>query len=334
MKFKLFATKYADIEKIEKAVVNAVFYFPITLTVEFSEITELKEKETNKSLYELIVAWAMLLFRYTKSVSNAYLQSLLHEGYDGVILFLDKKKALETKSLYGQHSFINGKSYIQVYVNNDYVKLVNNGTEYGESYQKNQVGSIGDGTSHGLIHEVFHALSSKLGIPDILHHFIAEGQFDSYKGYLLAHMKPMNENGKILYETALSCLNTDVTPKDLVPDNVACAETLNAIYARAFGKSIGGGASTYNLYNSLLKHLDFTRVDLPLPGDIIISPTGYSKDGGKTLPNGHTGIVGENTKIMSNDSASGLFKANYTIQTWTDRYVSKGRYPMVFFRRK
>lgn len=146
-------------------------------------------------------------------------------------------------------------------------------------------------------------------------------------------------NGKIsrmnrekLYETAVSCLGIDVTPNDLVPDEVGCSDVVNHIHFMAFGEEIGGGASTYLLYGALKDSEEWTKVDSPLPGDIVISPSGYAGVGGK-LSHGHVGIIGNNVMIMSNDSKTGKFLENYTIASWRAYYVDKGKYPMSFFRK-
>ncbi len=138
-------------------------------------------------------------------------------------------------------------------------------------------------------------------------------------------------NRVLLYETCIKCLGTDVTPNDTVSDEVACAETVNAVYKKAFGKDIGGGASTTLLYKALLNDSTFEKITAYLPGDIIISPTGY---GNGSLAHGHTGYMGENGKIMSNNSNNGLFIQNYTIGGWNSRYKVLGGYPEYFFRKK
>ena len=152
---------------------------------------------------------------------------------------------------------------------------------------------------------------------------------------LLALLKDFlrNPDGSVrntLYLTALSCLGTDVTPNDIVPDEYGCAETVNAIYKKAFGVQIGGGPSTYLLYLVLCKHPKFIPIDIPDKGDIIISPSGF---GNGNLPSGHVGIVSIDKKIMSNDSSTGIFKENYTLDSWKEKYVALGGYPMKFFRR-
>jgi peptidoglycan hydrolase-like protein with peptidoglycan-binding domain len=142
---------------------------------------------------------------------------------------------------------------------------------------------------------------------------------------------PVKSNREILHEAALSCLNKDVTPADIVSDEVACAETVNAIYKKAFGKEIGGGASTYMLYESLKNNPLFVKTNSPSAGDIVISPTGH---GNGTLSNGHVGIVGVDNSIMSNNSSTGKFTRNFTFESWRTRYVYRGGFPMAFFTRK
>ncbi len=144
------------------------------------------------------------------------------------------------------------------------------------------------------------------------------------------NMKLTKNNRENFWASAQSYLGTDVTPNDLVPDEVGCAEAVNEVHYKTFGQYIGGGASTYNLYACLNASKDFIRVDTPLYGDIVISPTGY---GNGKLSNGHVGIVSKDNKIMSNNSFNGYFEENYTVDSWRKRYVDVGGYPMVYFRK-
>lgn len=144
----------------------------------------------------------------------------------------------------------------------------------------------------------------------------------------LAHPDP-SASGK-LYITAVACLGRDASPDDIVPDEFGCAESVNAVHQKAFGASIGGGGSTYLLYQALLKHPRFLKVDVPGPGDVIISPSGY---GNGKLKNGHVGIMGKADIIMSNDSDTGMFLEKYTLESWRDRYAIYGGYPVLFFKR-
>lgn len=135
-----------------------------------------------------------------------------------------------------------------------------------------------------------------------------------------------------LYEYAVKALGTDASPNDLAPDEYGCAETVSNIAHRAFLDFPDEILSTTTLYQKLLKHPKFDGVNAEerLPGDIIISPTGYGKTG--KIPNGHVGIISKNG-IFSNSSASGRFMENYTLSTWNARYQKQGGYPVLFFRR-
>lgn len=151
-------------------------------------------------------------------------------------------------------------------------------------------------------------------------------------------ISPITEgnNRLILFAYAVKALGTDASPDDVAPDEYGCADTVCNILIKAFGvkKNIAFTVSTNLLFNELEKSPYYTRVDQPLSGDIIISPTGY---GDGRLPNGHVGIIGQitgdNIVIMSNDSMTGKFLENYNLKTWRARYIAKGGYPVYFFRR-
>lgn len=130
-----------------------------------------------------------------------------------------------------------------------------------------------------------------------------------------------------LYEAAKSCLGQHLTLNNNVPDELGCAEALSFILKKV-GIAIppAGIASTTELYNWLPKN-GFTKVDTPQPGDIIISPTGM----GNGSVRGHVGIIA-NYGILSNDSATGLFRENWQLQEWKDWYHGKGDLPVVFYR--
>lgn len=137
-----------------------------------------------------------------------------------------------------------------------------------------------------------------------------------------------------LYSTAKSCLGFSMVSHG-VPIEFGCASSVNMVHRKAFGVEIGGGASTKLLYETLLKSPFFEKVDAPQPGDIIISPTGYSSIAfpHNQISNGHVGVVGI-YGIMSNNSDNGLWQEKYTIDTWNARYKDLGGYPVLFFRRK
>lgn len=109
---------------------------------------------------------------------------------------------------------------------------------------------------------------------------------------------------------------------------LGCAETVNRIVMIALGKPIGGGASTADMYNCLHDTKRFTQVEKPLPGDIIISPTGK---GSGAVPHGHVGIVAMHG-ILSNNSETGRLGEDYTLDTWTQHYGHFGGFPVEFYR--
>jgi hypothetical protein len=133
-----------------------------------------------------------------------------------------------------------------------------------------------------------------------------------------------------LYKEACLWIGKDASPLDKAPDDLGCAETINYIHKQAFSSYIGGGVSTTKLFFALDTDNTFTRVMKPIRGDIIICPTGY---GNGEVSNGHTGIIGDNGLIMSNNSKTGKFDIHLTLADWRLRYQIKGGYPTYYFRK-
>lgn len=142
-------------------------------------------------------------------------------------------------------------------------------------------------------------------------------------------------NREKLYQTALMWIGKEASPNDLAPDELGCAETLNEIYREAFNTYISNipahRLSTYWLYRDLKNASKFESIKEPLPGDIIISPTGYTY-ASSPIKNGHCGVVIEDGKILSNNSKSGLWTNTHTLESWKQYYGVKGGYPVLFFR--
>jgi len=150
------------------------------------------------------------------------------------------------------------------------------------------------------------------------------------------------ENRIKLYEAAYDALDSDPSPKDEAPDELACANSFNKIYEKAFGGPFysGNQLSTYYLRKALKESPLFRSTNLPAPGDVIISPTGFgtkkNADGSLVIPNGHVGICMFNGDIASNDSRAqykGQWRMNYTIDSWRDRWERRGAYPVEIYRR-
>ena len=146
-------------------------------------------------------------------------------------------------------------------------------------------------------------------------------------GPIIARGNYQTSQGRKLFEVARSCLGKDVAPLE---NEFGCAEAVNNIVFKAFGDYAGGDLSTFRMYHALRNNRKFVVVSSPLPGDIILSPTGM---GNGRLKNGHTGIVGQNNMVMSNSSDDGLFKENFTLSLWRERYQRFGGFPVYFYRR-
>jgi hypothetical protein len=146
------------------------------------------------------------------------------------------------------------------------------------------------------------------------------------------HTPVLKTKSDILYETAVKFLGQDVTPEDKTLDVVACAESVNAVFKKAFGVEIGGGSSTYLMWQALKDKTRFEPVALKdiTKGLIIISPTGTNKYPEK-MAHGHVAICGKH-QIMGNNSNTGRWEANYTLETWTERYAYKGGYPIYLYK--
>jgi len=111
---------------------------------------------------------------------------------------------------------------------------------------------------------------------------------------------------------------------------LGCAETVNAIFKMALGAPIGGGSSTMLMLPFLKDTTRFSETTpaLALPGDVIISPTGF---GNGKLDHGHVGIIAK-YGILSNSSADGRLHEVYDIDTWTKYYHGVGGFPVRIFR--
>lgn len=108
-----------------------------------------------------------------------------------------------------------------------------------------------------------------------------------------------------------------------VPPEVACANVVTGILELVDPTIFGGAGEdringTYTLSDALARHPRFKKLIAPLPGCIILSPTGKGKAGRV----GHVGFVDLDGKtILSNNSYTGKLERNYTLNTWHKRYT-------------
>lgn len=126
-----------------------------------------------------------------------------------------------------------------------------------------------------------------------------------------------------IYETALSCLGKDLT--SLAPNEYGCAETVSRILLQS-GCDIKVVVSTIELNQIFYNSPVWRRVSTAVPGDVIISPTEGSNVG-------HTGIVGMDGKIISNNSYTGLVDTHLNMQSWYDFYGKRKVMPIFFYHR-
>lgn len=137
----------------------------------------------------------------------------------------------------------------------------------------------------------------------------------------------VDSNREKFYKFAKTKIGQDVSPFDLAPDDLGCVDTINNLYKLCFGSEIKRGiVSTVALYGVLSKDSRFRPITEPLEGDIIISVTGT----GNGKIHGHVGVYGP--LIMSNDSATGNLKENFTPKSWQDRYSVLGGMKTHYFR--
>jgi hypothetical protein len=129
-----------------------------------------------------------------------------------------------------------------------------------------------------------------------------------------------------LYDMAYDCLGRDLAPHN---DMLGCAETVSTLIHMTYGENIKI-EGTYELSTYLSNSPKWEKVDIPKPGDIIISPTGTNSN--RRVVHGHTGVVGK-FQIMSNNSNTGKLDTYWTLPKWRDYFNTYGGFPVYYFRR-
>lgn len=140
------------------------------------------------------------------------------------------------------------------------------------------------------------------------------------------------EKSKLIYSIALDSLNKSLVTAGVDPE-FGCAISVWNILDKA-GIDIPQTASTLSLQKEIISSGLFTEVFNPIEGDIIIAATGTSTKPNTSITHGHTGIVGHTGAIFSNESSSGLWKTDYDLESWNNRYDILGGYTSRFFRAK
>jgi len=114
-------------------------------------------------------------------------------------------------------------------------------------------------------------------------------------------------------------------------NELGCMQTVNNILKNCLGYEAGGGASTALGLKELEKNPNFKEVTTSQAqaGDLIISATGT---GNGNIAHGHTGFLGENGVIYSNNSITGLLSGHLTAKMWREYFYIKGGFPTRYFR--
>ena len=144
---------------------------------------------------------------------------------------------------------------------------------------------------------------------------------------LIAMKRGKKSKQELLFQRAKITIGRDASPLDIVNDDLGCAESVTQIISKIVPIPIITGTWTLNDYFS--KDWRFSRANENAgPGAIIISPTGT----GNGRIRGHVGILGPNKTIMANDSALGIWRQTYTVESWRTRYQKHGGFPVYFYR--
>lgn len=132
-----------------------------------------------------------------------------------------------------------------------------------------------------------------------------------------------------IYEKALSLVGTDASPSDEVNDSIACAETLSTII-NSIDNTFPVITGTWTLWDFVKRiRKDFIKITQPEKGAILMYVTGT---GNGKIKNGHVFIVGENGKLLSNNSLTGKFDSHWTVETARNHYGVEGGYPRYIYR--
>ena len=127
----------------------------------------------------------------------------------------------------------------------------------------------------------------------------------------------------------LDALDTDVTPKDEVPDDVACAEVESTLLKKVF-PDFPILPSTTDLDFKLFTDKRFERITEPEIGCIIISPRNATNYG-------HVGTFITSERIASNNSFGpnkGKYTGNYTYEAWIQEFKVKRGLRIYLYRIK
>lgn len=200
-------------------------------------------------------------------------------------------------------------------------------------------------------HEILHALYRISGQKDNTHYWWDLGKIEkardeiivpgntlllslqrsvAYLTTLLKTVQSMKTLSQKLADLAKSKLGTDFTNDQVVSDDVSCAFAVTTIL-RELDPTTPIEYGTGRLLDYFKTSGKFERVFEPSAGVLVISATGTNSRP-DVMPHGHVGIYLDNDKIMSNSSEDGLWKQNFTRESWRTRFYYKGGFPVFLFK--
>jgi len=142
---------------------------------------------------------------------------------------------------------------------------------------------------------------------------------------------PVETDRERLYNLAWSLKGKYLTLNPTVSKNLNCAQCVSFILNKAGYKIPKGGISgTYSMYDWMNAHFTLIAKEDFSKGDIILSVTGMGIKGSR----GHVGIYDGVSRILSNDSNTGLLKDNWTLTGWIGKYQTTQKMPTFYFRVK
>ena len=130
-------------------------------------------------------------------------------------------------------------------------------------------------------------------------------------------------NEEKLIKVCVDALDTDVTPQDKIPDQVACSEVMSTLIQKVFS-DFPTLPSTRDLFNKLKSDKRFRATLTPRRGVIVVSPRTPTQTG-------HVGFFITDERIASNNSKTGLWQGNYFWPSWIKEFIKeKGLHSYLF----
>ena len=169
-------------------------------------------------------------------------------------------------------------------------------------------------------------------IPTIQHLLTLVNELQTYTSRLALSRRDVadsNSRQEALYLIAKKTIGKDASPLDLANDELGCAESVSVLISKIIKFPIITG--TWTMLERFKKDPLFDEVNHSLGrGTIIIAATGT----GNGKIRGHVGILANNDNIMAANSADGIWKQFYTLNSWNKRWRDLGGFQAHYFKLK